>query len=343
MPEGSTIRPAAAKVLAAFAAVYLVWGSTYLAIRVAIDSLPPLLMAGTRFLLAGGVLYAVMRLRGEPAPERRHWRTTALIGMLLLMFGNGGVVMAERTVPTGMVALLVAMVPMWMVLLEWLRPGGTRPTLRTIVGLVIGFAGMVLLVGPSGVAGGHRVDPAGVGLVVIGSLAWAAGSIYARGAALPKSALLATGMEMAWGGAWLLLAGVARGELGTVDPASFTLPSLLAFAYLVVFGSLVGFTAYIWLLGVSTPARVSTYAYVNPVVAVLLGWALLNEPVTPRVLGAAAVIIAAVAVITVGRRARPAPVPAAETAQAVAERAAERPEDEPIRDEPGEEERRSAA
>ena len=322
MPETSTARPAAAKVLAAFAAVYVIWGSTYLAIRIAIESLPPLLMAGARFLLAGTLLYAIMRLRGEPAPARRHWGSTALIGLLLLMFGNGGVTLAERTVPSGVAALLVAMVPMWMVLLEWLRRGGNRPTGRTIIGLVIGFAGMVLLVGPGGF-GGDRVDPLGAGLVIAGSLAWAAGSIYSRGAALPKSAFLATGMEMMWGGVWLLLAATVMGEWGTVDPSAFTTRSVLAFVYLVVFGSLVGFTAYIWLLGVSTPARVSTYAYVNPVVAVLLGWALLDEPLSARILGAAAIIVAAVAVITMGKRAPAAPVTAAEPAKAVEERAEE--------------------
>jgi drug/metabolite transporter (DMT)-like permease len=321
MPETSAVRPSAARILAAFAAVYVVWGSTYLAIRIAIETLPPLLMAGARFLLAGTLLYAFMRLRGEPAPERRHWKSTALIGLLLLLFGNGAVVMAERTVPSGVAALLVAMVPMWMVLLEWLRRGGTRPTGRTIIGLVIGFAGMVLLVGPGGFVGGDRVDPFGAGLVLMGSLAWAAGSIYSRGAALPKSAFLATGMEMMWGGVWLVLAATVLGEWGSVDPAVFTTRSVLAFLYLVVFGSLIGFTAYIWLLGVTTPARVSTYAYVNPVVAVLLGWALLDEPLGARVLGAAAIIVAAVAVITMGKRAQAAPVTAAESAKTVGERA----------------------
>lgn len=289
------------KVLAAFAAVYVLWGSTYLAIRVAIDTLPPLLMAGARFLVAGGALYAFVRLRGERAPDRRHWGTTAAIGALLLLLGNGGVVLAERTVPSGVVALLVAMVPLWMVLIEWLRRGGVRPSLRTVLGLVVGFAGMVLLVGPSGL-GGEPVDPLGTALVMVGSLAWAGGSIYARGAALPKSALLATGMQMVWGGVWLTLAGLLAGEWRGLDASAFTPRSLLAWGYLVVFGSLVGFTAYIWLLGAVSAARVSTYAYVNPVVAVLLGWALLDEPLSPRVIGAAAVIIAAVAVITTGRR-----------------------------------------
>jgi drug/metabolite transporter (DMT)-like permease len=277
-----------ALVLAAFAAVYLLWGSTYLAIIFALETMPPLLMAGARFLLAGAILYGVMRLRGEPAPTPRHWRSTAVVGGLLLMCGNGGVTLAERTVPSGVAALLVAMVPMWMVLLEWLRPGGTRPTGRTLLGLLVGFAGIVVLVGP-GALGSEGVDLFGAGLVMVGAAAWAAGSIYSRGAELPRSALLATGMEMLWGGAGLI-----------------STESILAYLYLVVFGSLVGFTAYIWLLGVSTPARVSTYAYVNPIVAVLLGWWILDEPLTARVLGAAAIIVLAVAVITTGKRPQPA-------------------------------------
>jgi drug/metabolite transporter (DMT)-like permease len=295
-------------VLAAFAAVYLIWGSTYLAIQFAIQTLPPLMMGGVRFLLAGVLLYTVMRLRGEAAPTRREWRNAAMVGVLLLLGGNGGVVLAERTVPSGVVALLVAMVPLWMVLLEWARPGGIRPTARVITGLLVGFGGMVLLVGP-GRVGGEPVDLWGAGLVMAGSLAWAAGSIYSRSADLPRNAFLATGAEMLCGGAALVLVGLLRGELGAWNPATVTTESVLGFVYLVTFGSLVGFTAYIWLLGVTTAARVSTYAYVNPVVAVMLGWWLADEPLTARVLLAAAVIIAAVAVITTGRR--PAAQPAA--------------------------------
>ena len=317
-------RAAKGQVLAAFAAVYLLWGSTYVAIRFAIESLPPLLMAGVRFLLAGAALYAFMRLRGQPAPERRHWRNAALIGALLLLGGNGGVTLAERTVPSGVAALLVAMVPLWMVLLDWLRPGGARPTGRVMAGLAVGFVGMIVLVGPSELAGAGKVDPGGAALVLCGSLAWSIGSIYSRGAALPRNGFVATGMEMLCGGALLLLAGALRGELAGLDPGAFTGRSLGAFAYLVVFGSLVGFTAYIWLLGVSTPARVSTYAYVNPVVAVLLGWAMAGEELTARVLIAAAVIVAAVAVITTGKRPGAQPGALAEGAGAPAEAAGRR-------------------
>lgn len=292
----------AGQLAVAFAAVYVIWGSTYLAIQFAIKTLPPLLMAGVRFLLAGVILYVFMRMRGQPAPTARQWRTTALIGTLLLMAGNGGVVLAEQSVPSGVVALLVAMVPLWMVLLEWLRPGGTRPAARTAIGLVVGFAGMVLLVGPADLAAGNAVDLTGALFVMAGSLCWAGGSIYARSAELPENAFVATAMEMVCGGVALLLAGLARGELGAWNPAAVSAESVAGFAYLVVFGSLMGFTAYIWLLGNTTAARVSTYAYVNPVVAVLLGWWLADEPLTPRVLLAAGVIVAAVAVITLGRR-----------------------------------------
>lgn len=299
--------PALPKVLAAFAAVYVVWGSTYLAIRYAIETLPPFLMAGGRFLLAGGALYAFVRLRGTPRPPWVHWRSAAVVGGLLLTVGNGGVVWAERTVPSGVVALLVAMVPLWMTLMEWLRPGGRRPAGRTVAGLAIGFAGMVLLVGPLE-AGGGGVDLAGAATVLVATLAWAAGSIYSRGAALPDDPLLATGMEMIAGGALLAAVGLARGELGSFDPGAVSTASAVAFAYLVTFGSLVGFTAYVWLLRVSTPARVSTYAYVNPVVAVLLGWMIAGEALNARIAGAAAVIVAAVAMITsggAGKRAGP--------------------------------------
>jgi drug/metabolite transporter (DMT)-like permease len=270
---------------------------------------------GMRFSVASLLLLGYVAVRRGPRAlrvTRRQARNAGVVGALLLLGGNGGVVMAERTVPSGVAALLVATVPMWMVVMEWLRPAGTRPTGRTLVGLAVGFAGMIVLVGPARLAGGASVDPLGAGLLLMASLSWAAGSTFARGAALPKSALLATAMEMLCGGAALLLAGAARGELATADPSAFTTESVLALLYLVVFGSLVGFSAYVWLLGVTTAARVSTYAYVNPIVAVMLGWAILDEPITPRVLAAAAVIILAVAVITTGKRPAAAPAESAE-------------------------------
>lgn len=314
MTESTAVRPSAARVVSAFAAVYVIWGSTYLAVRFAIETLPPLLMAGVRFLLAGAILFAVLRFKGEAVPTRREWRNAAVVGGLLLLGGNGGVVMAERTVPSGVVALLVAMVPLWMVLLEWARPGGVRPSPRTVAGLVMGFGGMMLLVNPG--ASGGRVDPFGAAFVVLGSLAWAGGSIFSRGAALPKNAFMATAAEMMCGGALLLVVGTLRGEWSGFDASAVTGKSAVALLYLLTFGSLVGFTAYIWLLGVTTAARASTYAYVNPVVAVLLGWAMAGEDLSPRVLMAMAVIVGAVAVITTGKRASRETVPVEERADA---------------------------
>lgn len=300
-------QPSTAKVVAAFAAVYLIWGSTYLAILYAIQTLPPFLMAGVRFIVAGAVLFAWAWLRGARGATLVHWKSAAVVGGLLLLGGNGGVVWAEQRVASGLAALLVATVPLWMVLLEWLRRGGVRPDGRTITGVALGLAGLALLVGPNAFLGGGRVDLLGAGVLVLASLSWAVGSLYARRAPLPGSPLLATAMEMLAGGALLVVLGLATGEAGVVDPAAVSLRSWLALLYLIVFGSLVGFTAYIWLLGVSTPARVSTYAYVNPVVAVLLGWALASEPLTPRMVVAAAIIVCAVAAITTGQATRRRP------------------------------------
>ncbi|HET6232757.1 MAG TPA: drug/metabolite exporter YedA [Longimicrobiaceae bacterium] len=304
--ETKVSRAALLKLLAAFAIVYVIWGSTYLAIAIAIDTIPPLAMAGARFVIAGSVLYAFLRLRGVPNPEPRQWRAAGIVGALLLVGGNGCVVMAERTVPSGIVALLVATVPLWMVLLEWLRPGGgVRPARRTFVGLAVGFAGMVLLVGPGELSGGGGVPLGGAAIVFAGSLSWAFGSIWARQAPMPKNPLMATAVEMLSAGVLLTVIAGATGELSSVGAQAVTLKSLLALGYLIVFGSLVAFSAYVWLLRATTPALVSTYAYVNPVVAVFLGWLVLGEPVTGRTLLAAAVIIAAVAIITIGGK-RPA-------------------------------------
>jgi drug/metabolite transporter (DMT)-like permease len=300
----STGRPTRLRVAAAFAAVYVLWGSTYLAIRFALESLPPFWMASSRFLIAGTLLYVWARRRGEPAPTRIHWRSALIVGGLLLMGGNGGVVWAEQRVPSGLAALLVATVPLWMVMLDGAGRGWRRPPVQVLLGIGLGLAGVALLVGPGKFAGGLGVDPLGAGALLLGALCWATGSLYSRRAPLPPSPLLGTAMEMLGGGACLAVAGLVSGEWGRLDLAAATPRSLLAVGYLVVFGSLVGFTAYVWLLRVSTPPLVATYAYVNPVVAVLLGWAFAGEPVTARTLVAAAVIVGAVVLITT-YRARP--------------------------------------
>jgi drug/metabolite transporter (DMT)-like permease len=285
--------PSRARILMAFAALYVIWGSTYLAIRYAIETLPPFLMAGLRFVAAGGILYVWTRLRGAAPPDRGHWKAAALIGGLMLLGGNGAVVWAEQRVPSGVTALLVATVPLWMVVLS-----RTRPDSRVLGGLVLGFAGLALLLGPAQFAGGRRIDPAGAGVLVLGSLSWTAGSLVSRRARLPSSQLLAIAMEMLAGGTLLLAASLVSGDAAGFHPGNLSARSGLSLLYLIVLGSLVGFTAYIWLLRVVDPSRVATYAYVNPLVAVFLGWALAGEPLTPRTMLAATVIVGAVALIT---------------------------------------------
>ena len=274
-------------------------------------------MGGVRFVLAGTALYLFMRARGAPRPTLIQWRTAAIVGGFLILGGNGGVVWAEQFVPSGMAALLVAILPFWMVLIDWVRPGGSRPGSRVIIGLLVGIAGLVILIGPSAFApsaesaeaarSGNGVVLIGAVVLVLASLSWALGSIYSRHAPLPKSAFVATGMEMFCGGALMLLLAIATGEHTQIDLAGISTRSLLAFIYLTTVGSLVGFTAYIWLLKVEPASRVSTYAYVNPVVAVFLGWALAGEALSLRTAIAAAIIIGAVAIITTARSSSPAP------------------------------------
>ena len=290
--------------IAAFAAVYLIWGSTYLGILYAIETMPPFLMAGARFLVAGAMVYAFARARGAAAPGRRHWRSAIVSGALMLLGGNGAIVWAELTVPTGVVSLIIAMTPVWMVLVEWIRVRRARPANRVLAGLALGFVGMAFLIGPATLGGAGPFPLTSALVLFTGSFAWAAGSIYSRGAEFPSQPLLGTGMQMLAGGAALACLGVVLGEGSRVDLAAISLRSWAGLVYLIVFGSLIGYTCYVWILRVSTPARVSTYAYVNPIVAVFLGWAFAGEAVTSRESVAAAVIVAAVALIV---SAKPAP------------------------------------
>ena len=289
--------PSRALLIAAFASIYLIWGSTYLAILYAIETMPPFLMAGFRFIIAGGILYIWARLRGAERPTWTNWRATAIVGGLLLLGGNGSVVWAEQRVATGPAALLITTVPIWMVLLEWVR-SGIRPGRKVFGGLLLGFAGLVLLLDPIKLIGSGHIDPLGALVLLFGSFSWASGSLYSRHAKLPSSQLLATAMEMLMGGALLLVLSLFTGQWTAFEPSKISTTSLLSLSYLVVFGSIVAFTAYSWLLQVSTPARVATYAYVNPLVAVFLGWAFVGEPLTMRILLAAAVILFAISLIT---------------------------------------------
>jgi drug/metabolite transporter (DMT)-like permease len=292
--------PSRARVIVAFAAIYLIWGSTYLAIRYAIETMPALMMAGVRHFTAGAILFAVCRALGMAAPSPRHWLSALVIGALMLLGGNGAVSWAVQLVPSGLAALVIATVPLWIALLEW-RLKGVRPGRQALAGIALGIAGVAVLIGPGRLLGGQAPNPIGVGVLLVGAFAWSCGSLYSRRAPLPPQPLMVVSTQMIAGGALLVLAGLATGEGARVDLDALSTRSVLSFAYLVVFGSIVGYTAYIWLLRVTTPERVATYAFVNPVVAVLLGWALAGEALTPRILAASLVIVAAVALITLRR------------------------------------------
>ncbi len=291
------------QIIAAFASIYIVWGSTYLAIRYAIETIPPFIMGGARFLVSGAMLYAWARYRGAPSPTRLHWRNALIAGAFLLLGGNGAVVWAEQFVPSGLTALLVSILPFWLVIIEWARPPRRRPSSVILAGLVLGFIGIIVLVGPGNFGGHGDIRPLGALVLIFGSLSWAIGSFWSRDAELPRSGLLTTGMEMLAGGALLLMVGAVSGELSHFDIHHVSKASTTGLLYLITFGSLIGFTSYIWLLDKVSPARLGTYAYVNPVVAVLLGWAIAGETLSIRTGVAAAIVICAVALITSARSA----------------------------------------
>jgi drug/metabolite transporter (DMT)-like permease len=299
MPESRRQLPTPKRwqVITAFAAVYLIWGSTYLGIRLAVETIPPFSMAGSRAITAGVLLYTWTRWRGAAKPALIHWKGAAIVGGLLLLGGNGLLSWAQQRVPSGVSALIIGSVPLWMIPLEWLWHRGPRPTLGIVCGLIVGFVGLGLLVAPGRLSAGAPINLSDAAVLLLAAFLWAAGSLYSRRAPLPSSQLLAAAMEMLTGGALLMLAGCLTGEWTHFEPGRVSMHSWIAWVYLVTFGSLIGFTAYVWLLQVTTPAHVSTYAYVNPLVAVLLGWTLAGEPITSRTLLAAAAIILAVVII----------------------------------------------
>jgi drug/metabolite transporter (DMT)-like permease len=295
-------RPGRAAVWSALATIYVVWGSTYLGIMVAIETLPPLLMSAARFLVAGAILYAFAIRRGDRSGDRptpRQWVAAAVVGGALLLAGNGGVALSEQYIDSGVAALLVATIPLWMAALDRLL-NGRRLSWTGLLGLVVGLGGVALLVGPSGAG---PIDGVGAALALAAAFAWAWGSLYARDASLPARPLVGAGMQMLAGGALLVVAGAATGEFGQVDLGAVSARSLLAVAYLVVFGSVIAYSAYVWLLKNASTSLVSTYAYVNPVVAVILGALFLAEPVTPRMLLAGLAIVASVALIVTAQSA----------------------------------------
>ena len=299
MPER---HPHALLLLAAYAAVYLIWGSTYLGVKIAVETLPPYLMTAARFLIAGGALYVIARLRAVPNPRAGEWPRAAGIGALVVGVGFGVFGWAQQFVASSLAAILAATMPLWMVLLDWLVFRGPRPTMRIAIGIVLGFAGIVILAAPAGnEAGDSRSAMIGIITLLAASVAYTLGSLFSRHSPKAPDPLMSAAMQMLAGGAMVLIAGFLMGEWAVLRDAiaadAIRARSLAAFAYLTIFGSAIAYTAYIWLLAVDRPARVATYAYVNPVVAVLIGWAVADERITMRILGGGAVILVAVLVI----------------------------------------------
>ena len=298
-------RPSTPAIVVALLILYVVWGSTYLGIALMIETLPPLLAAGVRYLAAGLLLtagvYLWARLRRAEAPERptrRQWRSAFVIGTLLLLGGNGFVVLAEQFIPSGVAAVMIATVPIWLAVFDALLTR-RRPSRLVIGGLIAGLSGVAILLVP--VEGLDRINPLGVGLACTAAISWAVGSLYARRAEMPRNGLLGSGIEMFAGGVVLAVVGTLLGEIGQLDLTSVSLRSALAVAYLIVFGSVIAFSAYVWLLNNVPVSTVGSYAYVNPIVAVALGALVLSEPITPRTAVAAVVIIAAVIAMVSGR------------------------------------------
>lgn len=291
------------KIWIALLALYIVWGSTYLAIRFSVETIPPFLHAALRFLISGAILYIWRRAAGDPAPTINNWKSTAIIGAALLLGGNGLVAWAEQSVPSGIAALMIATSPFWLTLFESLRAGGAKPTWQAILGLVVGFGGVFLLIGPAEITGAEEsFDTFGIILLLFAPFFWSLGSIYAKNADMPKSTLLSTGMEMLTGAVALFAVSLFKGELNGFSFGLVSMRSWLGLAYLITFGSLVGFVSYGWLLHNAPVSLMSTYAYVNPVVAVLLGNLFADETLNGRILLAAAIIIGSVVLINSARQ-----------------------------------------
>jgi drug/metabolite transporter (DMT)-like permease len=300
VPDRPLAHAPRSQILLAFAAVYIIWGSTYLAIRFAIETLPPFLMVGSRFIVAGTAMYVWLRARGAEAPQAVHWKSATVKGILMPVLGTGVVVWAEEKVPSGIASLLVAIEPLWIVLLLWWRPGGKRPSTWVIGGVVLGLAGLYLLVDPGGDL--QQGNLAIEGILLLAALSWAVGSLYSKRAPQPSAKFLGTSMEMITAGVILIAAGLLTGEASHFSIEATSAKSWLSLLYLTTFGSIIAYTAYLWLLSTVSATLVSTYAFVNPVVAVFLGWAFASEPLNARMIVAAAIIVGAVALITIGGR-----------------------------------------
>jgi drug/metabolite transporter (DMT)-like permease len=293
--------PKTASLVAAFAAIYLIWGSTYLAIRYAIETLPPLLMMGIRHLSAGALLYAWTRWRGTPRLQWREWVQPVLIGAVLFLGGHGSLAWAEQRVPSGIAALLVATLPMWIVVLARAKGTERKFTKRALSGLVLGFLGVAVLFGPDVLRHSGEVNLVGAAVVLFGTFLWAVGTIWMRSVKMPESPAISSAIQMLGGGVALMIAAAFTHETARFHLSAVSGRSWMALAYLVLFGSIIAFTAYSWLHMVATPSRVATYAYVNPVVAVVLGWLLASEPMGAFTVVAMIVILAGVALVNAGQ------------------------------------------
>jgi drug/metabolite transporter (DMT)-like permease len=293
MPEQP---PSTVKLVLAFAAIYLVWGSTFLAIRYAIETLPGFLMASIRFVVAGAILCIWARWQGARMAEGNSRRAAFISAFMLLLLGHGSVVLAVHWIPSGLAALLMCTTPLWVAILEWALPGGQHPGGRVTAGILMSFLGIIMLIGVGDLRSG-TIDFLGAAILAVSSLCWAAGTIYSRNAKISSSPLLTSGMQMLWGGIFLFMAAVLNGDLDGFSPGDVSLRSLLALIYLILFGSILAFTAYSWLIKVTSPSRAITSAYVNPVVAVLLG-AAAGEPLTYRMSVAMLTIVLGVFVTT---------------------------------------------
>ena len=305
-------RPNKFLIIAAFAALYLIWGSTYLAIRFAIETIPPLLMAGMRFLLGGVIMYGIARWKGAPKESLANWGAALIIGGCLLLGGNGGVTLAEQYVSSGLASVIVATVPIYIAVLAWWSGIAPRPTPIVWLGLAGGFAGVAILLAPAlQFSRGDTSHPAiGMLILLVSSFIWSAGSIYSRKATHVSPPLLLAAQQMICGGALLTLAGLLTGEHHRFDTSRFSALSIGAFVYLVIIGALVGYTAYIFLLRHCAPAKVATYAYVNPIVAVILGALFARETLTARTILAAGLIIGSVALVITVQQTKTKLVPA---------------------------------
>jgi len=293
--------PAHLRIAVAHTAVWLIWGSTYLGVRVLVQAVPPFFSMGLRFLVAGAIVLFFLRARGVPYPGPAEWRAALTGGVMMVAAGNAAVAHTEQTVPSNLVALTVALMPAWMVVFDWLL-NGVRPRRVTVIGLALGFGGVAMLLGPRGMPGAGEIPLVGAATVTAGSMSWALGSILTRRVARPRSVMMGTAAQMIWGGIALLFVAAFAGELPALTTALLTPDVILVWLYLVFAGSIVAYSAYVYLLHHTEPAKAGSYAFVNPVIAVFVGWGLGGEALTPRVGVAAVLIVCAVSLIVRYRR-----------------------------------------